>query len=383
MIKYNLTKVVAILKKETRIDIPFVSFDRMHKEIENEILKKFSELYTRNWFIKGEENTKFERAFALYCNAKSCAVCGNGLDALFLILKSLNIRDGDEVIVPANTFIATALAVTYAGATPVFVDPDIQTFNINPELIEEKLTSRTKAIIAVHLYGQPADMDKINKIARKYSIPVIEDAAQAHGAVYKGKKVGTLGLAAGFSFYPGKNLGALGDGGCVVTDDEELAQQVRILGNYGSLEKYNHVMLGNNSRLDEIQAAFLGIKLAYLDKWNNERKRIAQKYLDNITNPLIKLPVILKEAEPVWHIFAIRCHRRNDLEKYLDERGIATNKHYPIPIHLQKAYSDLNLKKGDFPVAEEISNTELSIPLYYGIEDEKIDFIINSLQEFA
>ena len=281
-----------------------------------------------------------------------------------------------------NTFIATALAATYVGATPVFVEPILEEYNIDPLKIEEKITDKTKAIMAVHLYGQCCDMDAINKIAKKYNLKVIEDAAQAHGATYKGKKAGSLGDAAGFSMYPGKNLGALGDGGMVTTNDKELADKIAALCCYGSDYKYHHIYKGVNSRLDEIQAGFLSVKLKHLDKWNSDRNRIAKMYLNGIKNPKIKLPVVNENNCHVWHVFAVRCDDRDLLEKYLNDNGIGTNKHYPTPIHLQGAYSDLNINKGTLPLAEEISNTELSIPMYYGMEEDEVDYIIDILNNF-
>lgn len=362
--------------------IPFVSFEVMHKEIESEILEKFREVYEKNWFIQGEEVQKFEEEYAAYCGVKYCVGCGNGLDALFLPLKAYGIKAGDEVIVPSNTFIATALAVSYTGATPVFVEPRIHTFNINPEEIEKKITSKTKAIMAVHLYGQPAEMDPILEIAKKYDLKVIEDSAQAHGATYKGKRTGGLADAAGFSFYPGKNLGALGDAGAMVTNDRELADKVRALGNYGSDYKYHHIYQGNNSRLDELQAAFLRIKLRELDKWNQERNRIASRYLSEIDNPRIVLPVTAEDCTHVYHIFGIRCEKREELEKYLAEKGIGTNKHYPIPMHLQGAYEELQIPRGTLPIAEEISSTQLSIPMYYGMTEDEVSYVIDAINQW-
>lgn len=362
--------------------IPFVSFEVMHKEIESKILEKFKEVYEKNWFIQGEEVQKFEEEYAAYCGVKYCVGCGNGLDALFLPLKAYGIGEGDEVIVPSNTFIATALAVSYTGATPVFVEPKINTFNINPEEIEKKITNKTKAIMAVHLYGQPAEMEQILEIAKKYGLKVIEDSAQAHGATYKGKRTGSLADAAGFSFYPGKNLGALGDAGAMVTNDKELADKVRALGNYGSDYKYHHIYQGNNSRLDEVQAAFLRIKLQELDKWNQERNRIANRYLAEINNPRVILPVTEKDCTHVYHIFGIRCEKREELEKYLNEKGIGTNKHYPIPMHLQGAYEKLQIPKGALPIAEEISATQLSIPMYYGMTEDEISYVIDAINQW-
>ena len=362
--------------------IPFVTFKPLEKELDKEIREAFDRVYTRSWYIDGEEDAKFERAFSEYCNTEYCVGTGNGLDALFLSLKALGVGKGDEVIVPSNTYIATALAVSYVGATPIFVEPDIKTFNIDPNKIELAITEKTKAIMPVHLYGQPCDMDPIMSIAHKYNLLVVEDCAQAHGALYKGKRIGSFGDASGFSFYPGKNLGALGDAGASVTNNEKLAEKIRALGNYGSDYKYHHIMQGNNSRLDEIQAAFLAVKLPYLDKVNEERRRIATGYLEKIENPEIVLPYVPDYATPVWHIFGIRCKRRDELESFLNGAGIGTNKHYPIPMHLQKCYQNMRFKKGDFPIAEEISATELSIPMYYGMTDEEIQYIIDKINEF-
>lgn len=362
--------------------IPFVTFKPLEKELDKEIREAFDRVYTRSWYIDGEEDVKFEKAFSEYCNTEYCVGTGNGLDALFLSLKALGVGKGDEVIVPSNTYIATALAVSYVGATPIFVEPDIKTFNIDPNKIELAITEKTKAIMPVHLYGQPCDMDPIMSIAHKYNLLVVEDCAQAHGALYKGKRIGSFGDASGFSFYPGKNLGALGDAGASVTNNEKLAEKIRALGNYGSDYKYHHIMQGNNSRLDEIQAAFLAVKLPYLDKVNEERRRIATEYLEKIENPEIVLPYVPDYATPVWHIFGIRCKRRDELESFLNGAGIGTNKHYPIPMHLQKCYQNMRFKKGDFPIAEEISATELSIPMYYGMTDEEIQYIIDKINEF-
>lgn len=362
--------------------IPFVSFLPMEHELDQELRAAFDRVYTRSWYIQGVEDENFEKEFAEYCGTEYCVGVGNGLDALMLSLKALGIHEGDEVIVPSNTYIATALAVTYVGATPVFVEPDIRTFNIDPMKIEEKITDKTKAIMPVHLYGQACEMDAIMAIAKKYQLYVVEDCAQAHGAKYKGKKVGSFGNLAGFSFYPGKNLGALGDAGATVTNDKSLAEKVRVLGNYGSDYKYHHIYKGNNSRLDEIQAAFLAAKLPYLDKMNEERRRIAKMYLTGIKNSKVILPYIMPENEHVWHIFAIRTSKRDALEKYLNENGIGTNKHYPIPMHLQECYKELGFQKGDYPIAEEISATELSLPMYYGMTKDEVSYVIDKINEF-
>ena len=362
--------------------VPFVSFLPMEKELDKDLRAAFERVYTRSWYIGGVEDEEFEKAFAQYCTTEYCVGVGNGLDALMLALKALGVGAEDEVIVPSNTYIATALAVTYVGAKLVFVEPDIRTFNINPENIEAAITDKTKAIMPVHLYGQACDMDPIMEIAKKHNLFVVEDCAQAHGATYKGKKIGSFGDAAGFSFYPGKNLGALGDAGATVTNNKELADKVRALGNYGSDYKYHHIYQGNNSRLDEMQAAFLSAKLPHLEKINVERRRIAQKYLDGINNSEVVLPYVPEDMVPVWQIFGIRCKRRAELEKFLNEAGIGTNKHYPIPMHLQDCYKDLGFKEGDFPIAEEISATELSIPMYYGMTDEEIQYVIDKINVF-
>ena len=362
--------------------IPFVSFRPMEAELKNDIENAFQRVFARSWYIEGEEDTAFENAFAQFCGTKYCVGTGNGLDALMLALKALGIGEGDEVIVPSNTFIATALAVTYTGAKPVFVEPDIKTFLIDPAGIEEKITARTKAIMPVHLYGQVCDMDPIMAIAKKHGLFVVEDCAQAHGATYKGKTAGSFGDAAGFSFYPGKNLGALGDAGCAVTDDKDLADKIRALGNYGSDYKYHHIYKGNNSRLDEMQAAFLSAKLPHLARMNAERRRIADRYLAGIRNEKLILPVIAKDCVPVWHIFAVRCKERDALEQYLLEKEIGYNKHYPIPMHLQECYRDLGIREGELPVAEEISRTELSLPMYYGMTEEEITYVIDTLNAF-
>lgn len=362
--------------------VPFVSFLPMESELDKDLRGAFDRVFTRSWYIEGAEDEAFEKDFAAYCEAKYCVGVGNGLDALMLSLKALGIGEGDEVIVPSNTYIATVLAVTYVGAVPVFAEPRLSTFNINPEMIEEKINERTKAIMPVHLYGQACDMDSIMRIARKHGLKIVEDCAQAHGATYMGRKVGTFGDAAGFSFYPGKNLGALGDAGAVVTDNKELADKVRALGNYGSDYKYHHIYKGNNSRLDELQAAFLAAKLPHLERMNAERRRIADRYLREIHNPAVTLPYVAPDCVPVWHVFGIRCDRRDELEKYLNDNGIGTNKHYPTPIHLQECYKDLGFRQGDYPIAEEISATELSLPMYYGMTEEAVSYISQAINSF-
>ena len=363
--------------------ISFASVVPMHNEIRKKLDEAYEKVMDNAWFIQGRECKAFEKEFGNFIGTDYCVGVATGLDAIYLILKAMEIGKGDEVIVPSNTFIATALAVSYVGATPVFVEPEIESYNINVKYIEEKITKKTKAIIAVHLQGRSADMDKINVIASKYGLKVLEDAAQAHGCRYKGRRVGALSDAAAFSFYPGKNLGALGDGGCITTNDKNLADKIRALGNYGSEYKYHHIYKGTNSRLDEIQAAFLRVKLLFLDMWNEERRKIAKRYLEEIGNAQFVFPLTsTEEYEHIYHVFAIRCNRRNELEEFLKNRGIETVKHYPIPIHLQEAYMDLGIAAGTLPIAEEISRTELSIPLYYGMKDEEVNYVIEALNEF-
>ncbi len=362
--------------------VPFVTFGPLQKELDSELRGAFERVYDRSWYIEGVEDEEFEKAFAEYCHTNYCVGVGNGLDSLMLALKALGVGEGDEVIVPSNTYIATALAVTYVGAKPVFVEPDINTFNIDPNRIEDAITDKTKAIMPVHLYGQACDMDPIMEIAKKHELYVVEDCAQAHGATYKGRVIGSFGDAAGFSFYPGKNLGALGDAGATTTNSKELADKIRALGNYGSDYKYHHIYQGNNSRLDELQAAFLAAKLPHLEKVNENRRATADKYMAGINNPEVVLPFVPDYAVPVWHIFGIRCNRRDELEKHLNDLGIGINKHYPIPMHLQGCYSDLEYSEGDFPIAEEISKTELSLPMYYGMTDEEIQYVIDGINSF-
>lgn len=364
------------------MSIPFVSFKPMEEELNDELRDAFDRVLNRSRYIGGVEDESFEASFASFCGMNYCVGTGNGLDALMLILKALGIGEGDEVIVPSNTYIATALAVSYVGAKPVLSEPDINTFNIDPSRVEDKITPRTKAIMPVHLYGQPCDMDPILEIASKHDLKIIEDCAQAHGATYKGRKAGTFGVAAGFSFYPGKNLGALGDAGAVVTNDKSLADRVRALGNYGSDYKYHHIYMGNNSRLDEMQAAFLSVKLPHLERMNEERRKIAKIYSGSIKNPKVNIPYVIDDCVPVWHVYGLRCKERDALEKHLNDHGISTNKHYPIPIHMQECYKELGYAEGDFPIAEEISRTELSIPMYYGMSDDEIKYVVDCINSF-
>lgn len=362
--------------------IPYLKLENIHEPIKKELSEAFRNVLDSEWFIQGKECTAFEEQFADFCGAEYCVGVGNGLDALRVILQAYDIKQGDEVIVPANTFIATVLAVSYAGATPVLVDADEQTYNIDIAKIEEKISPKTKAIIVVHLYGRVVEMDPVLALAEKYNLKVIEDSAQAHGALYKGKCTGNLGDAAGFSFYPGKNLGALGDGGAVTTNDKELADKIRAICTYGSYRKYDHQFKGCNSRLDELQAAFLQVKLSHLTEWNEERKAIAEQYNKGIKNELFTLPQIDDRDGHVFHIYPILCENRQSLIKYLQEKGISTNVHYPTPIPKQGAYKDMHIDMKEYPVTEKICAEEVSIPLYPKMAENEINYIIESLNSY-
>lgn len=360
--------------------VAFSDFTPMHSAIEKEVNEKFASMYKKGWFIHGEECELFEKEFAAYNGSKYCVGVGNGLEAIILALQALGVGQGDEVIVPSNTYIATALAASYVGAVPVLVDPDPVTYNLCGKGLEEAYTEKTKAVIPVHLYGQTAEMDEIMAFAKRHSLFVVEDCAQAHGATYKGKKAGTFGDVGCFSFYPGKNLGALGDAGAVVTDNEELAAKIRALSNYGSIAKYHHEYKGINSRLDEIQAGFLRIKLKHLDEYNASRNNTAKRYLAEIKSDKIKLPEIGSDRTHIWHIFAVMTDRRDELKEYLAKNGIDTVCHYPIAIADQKAYADEHLAK--LPLAEKIAASELSLPMFYGMTDEQISYVIGALNNF-
>lgn len=364
------------------MSIPFLDLGSQHAEIHAELQEAFVRVLDSGQYILSDEVAKFEREFAAYCEARYCIGVGTGLDALHLILRAYEIGEGDEVIVPSNTYIATWLAASYAGAEPVPVEPVEQTYNIDPSRIEAAITRHTKAIIAVHLYGQPADMDAINKVARNHGLKVIEDAAQAHGARYKGRRVGSLGDAAGFSFYPGKNLGALGDGGAVTTNDPELAGKVNVLRNYGSHAKYHNEVKGFNSRLDELQAAILRVKLGKIGEWNEKRKRLAVEYLHQLKDQNIGMPQMPDWSDPVWHLFVVRTPFRDDLMSYLSARGIGTVIHYPIPPHLQPAYAELQMPKGSLPIAEGIHKEVLSLPMGPHLSLKDVGIVANSVKEF-
>lgn len=363
--------------------ISFVDLKRQYKSIKDEINAKINEVLESTQFILGENVKAFEEAFAKYCSAKYAVGVASGSDALTLSLKALGIGEEDEVITVPNTFIATVDAISRNNAKSVFVDIDPETYNIDVNKIEEKITDKTKAIIPVHLYGQPADMDPILKIAKEYGLKVIEDACQAHGAEYNGKKVGSLGDVGCFSFYPGKNLGAYGDGGIIVTNNFEIAEKVKMLRNYGQKIKYYHDFVGYNSRLDELQAAILRVKLKYLDEWNELRRLHAEQYnrcLDGLSG--IRLPLSKKEVKHVYHLYVIRCENRDTLQKKLLSKEIFTGIHYPVPIHLQHAYTKLGYRIGDFPVTEEYAKKILSLPMFPELTDKEIIYICKMIKKF-
>jgi dTDP-4-amino-4,6-dideoxygalactose transaminase len=364
--------------------IPFLSLKDINDSFQPDLSERISQVVKSGWYLLGEENERFEREFAAYCGTQHCIGVANGLDALSLILQAFKetgtLSNGDEVIVPAHTYIATILAISANDLTPVLIEPALSTYLIDSEKIEEKITERTKAIIIVHLYGRVVEMEPVLSIAKKYGLKVIEDSAQAHGALYKGKRTGSLGDASGFSFYPGKNLGCLGDGGAVTTDDGDIANIVRSLANYGSEQKYVCSFKGKNSRLDEIQAAVLSVKLKHLDNDNNRRREIAEFYKKNITNKEIVLPEHCEESMHVWHIFAVRSRKRDELQRYLYENGVQTLIHYPIPPHKQEAYRELN--RLSYPITEKIHMQELSLPISPTLSVEQAKYISEAINEF-
>ena len=352
----------------------------MHEEVRVPLEAAFHRVLNSGWFILGPEVDAFEAEFADYCGAKYCIGVGNGLDALHLLLRAYGIGPGDEVLVPANTFIATWLAVSQSGATPVPVEPRAETHNIDPDALRAAITLRTRAIIPVHLYGQPADMDAINALARRHALIVIEDAAQAQGARYRRQRVGGLGDAAATSFYPGKNLGALGDAGAVLTNDSAIADKVRLLRNYGSPSKYRHDEQGCNSRLDEMQAAFLRVKLARLDDWNSRRSEFAGQYTAQLRDLDIGLPGVPEWAEPVWHLYVVRSRQRDALQGHLEQNGIATMIHYPVPPHRQACYPEFSGCR--LPVAETLAAEVLSLPLSPCMTGQEVTRVIGALRSF-
>jgi dTDP-4-amino-4,6-dideoxygalactose transaminase len=366
-----------------KMKIPFLSFQPMQESIREEMINSFTEVYDSAWYVLGKKVEAFEQEYASYNSVSHCIGVSNGLDALVISLKTLHIGVGDEVIVPSNTFIASVLAVTYVGATPVFVEPDEKTYNINPVSIDRAITSKTKAIIAVHLYGQACDMTAISRIAEKHRLFIIEDNAQAHGASFNNKITGSWGHINATSFYPGKNLGALGDAGAITTNDQALADKARVFRNYGSQKKYYNQEAGFNMRLDELQAAFLSVKLKHIDKWTRQRQEIAEWYRQLLmgTGDII-LPFIHSESTHVYHLFVITTHKRDELMKFLSEGNIQTQIHYPVPPHLQDCYKYLGFSKGDFPIAEKLAETCLSLPLYPGMSRPEVEFVADNIKRF-
>lgn len=360
--------------------IKFLDLEKINNRFRNEMDLRLKTILDKGWYLQGAENETFSQHFAQFCGAKYALGVANGLDALRLIIKAYGFGKGDEIIVPANTYIATILAITDNGCTPVLVEPDIATYDINPDLIEAAITPRTRAIMVVHLYGQAAPMAKIWELAQKHNLKVIEDAAQAHGALYQGRRTGNLGDAAGFSFYPGKNLGCLGDGGAVTTNDEALYNKIKALANYGSDRKYHHIYQGLNSRLDEIQAALLDVKLPHLEKDNTRRREIATYYRNHITNPLITLPQPYTEEAHVWHVFAVRTAERDRFQQYLADNGVQTIIHYPTPPHKQPAYAALN--NLSYPVTEQIHREIISLPISPVMTDEEAQEVVRVVNAY-
>ncbi|WP_257904924.1 aminotransferase, DegT/DnrJ/EryC1/StrS family [Campylobacter lari] len=358
--------------------ISFLDLHKINARFEDEIKDKINEVINSGWYILGKQCVNFETNFAKYCGVKHCIGVANGLDALRIIIKAYEFSKDDEIIVPANTYIASILAITDNLCKPILIEPDINTYNINAKSIEEKITNKTKAIMVVHLYGQVCNMEPIYALAKKYNLKIIEDCAQAHGANFKGKKVGSLGDAAGFSFYPGKNLGALGDAGCITTNDDLLASKIRALANYGSHKKYENLYAGLNSRLDELQAGILDIKLKHLDSDNQKRKEIADFYMKNIKNENIILPKI--DIDHVWHLFVIRTKFRDKLQKYLNENNVQTIIHYPIPPHKQECYKDFN--NLSLPITEQIHNEVLSIPISPVMTQDEIKQVVEVINDW-
>lgn len=360
--------------------IQFLDLHKINERYREEIDARIKKVLDSGWYLLGEEDKTFEHNFARYSGAKHCIGVASGLDALTLIIKAYGFGAGDEIIVPANTYIASILSITQNGCTPVLIEPDIETYNINSDLIEAKITANTKAIMVVHLYGQAVQMDNIWALAKKYGLKVIEDSAQGHGAQYMGKRTGNLGDASGFSFYPGKNLGALGDAGCVTTNDDELAQKIMALRNYGSHIKYHNIYQGVNSRLDEIQAAVLDVKLPYLDKDNARRREISKYYRENIKNPLITLPKTYDEKSHVWHVFAVRVGDREKFKKYLTDNDIQTNIHYPIAPHKQECFKEWNHLS--FPITEKIHEEIISIPISPVMTENEVKKVVEVINNY-
>jgi dTDP-4-amino-4,6-dideoxygalactose transaminase len=360
--------------------VPFLDLRRLNKSLKDPLDEAFRRVMDSGLFVMGQELEIFESEFAAYCGVKHCIGVGNGLEALSLLLQAYEIGPGDEVLVPANTFIATWFAVSQCGATPVPIEPSQNTYNMDPSKVFSAITDRTRAIIPVHLYGQPAEMDSLNQIALEHGLLVIEDAAQAHGARYKGRRTGALGHAAATSFYPGKNLGALGDGGGVLTNDDDIAELVRRRRNYGSKSKYLHEIIGGNSRLDEIQAAFLRVKLAALDEWNARRRIVANKYSTLLDGIEIVLPFVAEYSDPCWHLYVIRTQQRAQLQLHLDRMGVSTLIHYPIPPYRQNCYK--NVGEDNFPITDQLSGEVLSLPISPDLSNEEVEYVISAIQKF-
>lgn len=360
--------------------ISFLDLAQINNRFRAEIDFRFKEILDKGYYLQGEQNELFSKHFAAYCGTKYALGVANGLDALNLIIRAHGFGPGDEIIVPANTYIATILAITENGCAPVLVEPDIKTYNIDPDKIEAAITPKTKAIMVVHLYGQAVQMQKVWAIAEKYNLKVFEDCAQAHGAVYQDRRAGNLSDAGAFSFYPGKNLGCMGDGGAVVTNDEEVYLKVKALANYGSDRKYHHIYKGTNSRLDELQAAVLDVKLPHLDADNAQRREIASYYRKNITNPLITLPQTYDEQAAVWHVFAVRTRERDRFQQYLADKGVQTIIHYPTPPHKQQAYTEWNNRS--YPVSEEIHRTIISLPISPVLTDAEAEEVVRIVNEY-
>ncbi len=370
------------------MQVPFLDLKAQYKTIKEEINPSIQNVIENTAFVLGKAVFDFENNFAKAHQVKHCLGVSSGTDGNHLALWALNIGPGDEIIIPANTFIATAWGATLCGARPVFVDVDKETYNIDPQKVEAAITPKTKAIVAVHLYGQPADMDPLNEIAKKYNLYLIEDCAQAHIAEYKGKRVGGIGKVASFSFYPGKNLGAYGEGGAVTTDDDEIAKKVKMIRDHGALQKYDHEIFGHNYRMDGIQGAVLGVKLNHLDDWTTARRKVAKMYNELLSDvKQIILPKEASYAKHVYHLFVIQVEEggkkeRDNLAKYLNENGIATGLHYPIPLHQQKCFEFLGYKKGEFPITEKIAENGLSLPMYPELEDSMIQYVCDSIENY-
>lgn len=365
-----------------KMTVPFLDVGAAYRELKAEIDTAVSRVLASGWYLLGAEISAFEHEFAAYTGSRHCVGVGNGLEAIHLALRAMDVAAGDEVIVPSNTYIASWLGVTYAGATPVPVEPVDATCNLDPDRVEAAITSRTRAILPVHLYGQPADMDPIREIAVRHGLRVLDDAAQAHGACYRGARVGSYADATAWSFYPTKNLGAFGDAGAVTTNDDRIADRIRILRNYGAQTKYVNIEKGYNSRLDEIQAAILRVKLAVLDEWNGRRRRLANRYLTGLRESNLQLPRVPDWAEPVWHVFVVRSKRRDALQEHLSANGIGTLIHYPIPPHLQDAYNELGFREGAFPISETIHREVLSLPIGPHLDEATVDHVISAVLEF-